>query len=176
MRVRGNVPASISPPANYSGCQRTGWPACSLVRCGLDWRRFPHEAVAVILPRRTFLKGLVGLVAAPAVVKADSLMRIAVWRPTFWAETIRSAPDVRPYEYLVCRRDDLLGVDPKSLGLWSPHSFSPKDLWHWDHHHDPIDELPQNRVIIGPAVELMTEQHAKWSEGDVPWYEIEGNQ
>jgi hypothetical protein len=33
------------------------------------------------LPRRAFLKGLVGLVAAPAVVKAQNLMPIVVWRP-----------------------------------------------------------------------------------------------
>jgi hypothetical protein len=33
------------------------------------------------LPRRAFLKGLVGLIAAPAVVKAENLMPIVVWRP-----------------------------------------------------------------------------------------------
>jgi hypothetical protein len=35
-----------------------------------------------ILPRRAFLRGLAGLFAAPAVVKADILMPIKVWRPT----------------------------------------------------------------------------------------------
>jgi hypothetical protein len=33
------------------------------------------------LPRRAFLKSLVGLIAAPAVVKAENLMPIVVWRP-----------------------------------------------------------------------------------------------
>ena len=33
--------------------------------------------MTLILPRRRFLAGLIGLVAAPAVVKASSLMKIA---------------------------------------------------------------------------------------------------
>jgi hypothetical protein len=40
-------------------------------------------AQRVVLPRRTFLTGLVSLIAAPAVVRAEALMPIAVWRPTF---------------------------------------------------------------------------------------------
>lgn len=39
--------------------------------------------MTLILPRRRFLAGLVGLVAAPAVVKASSLMKIVVPRPSF---------------------------------------------------------------------------------------------
>jgi hypothetical protein len=35
----------------------------------------------MILPRRTVLTGLVSLVAAPAVVRADALMPIKVWTP-----------------------------------------------------------------------------------------------
>jgi hypothetical protein len=34
---------------------------------------------ALILPRRSVLMGLVGLIAAPAVVKAEALMPIKVW-------------------------------------------------------------------------------------------------
>lgn len=37
--------------------------------------------MTLILPRRRFLAGLVGLVAAPAVVKASSLMKIVSPRP-----------------------------------------------------------------------------------------------
>jgi hypothetical protein len=37
----------------------------------------------LVLPRRGFLKGLVALIAAPAVVRAESLMPIVPWRPTF---------------------------------------------------------------------------------------------
>jgi hypothetical protein len=41
----------------------------------------------LVLPRRGFLKVLVGLVAAPAVVKAESLMPIKVWStPIQWRE------------------------------------------------------------------------------------------
>jgi hypothetical protein len=35
----------------------------------------------LILPRRRFLTGLIGLIAAPAVVRAESLMLIKVWAP-----------------------------------------------------------------------------------------------
>ena len=33
--------------------------------------------MSLILPRRTFLEGILGLVAAPAIVRIDSLMRVA---------------------------------------------------------------------------------------------------
>jgi hypothetical protein len=48
----------------------------------------PSEvAERVVLPRRHFLKGLAALVAAPAVVKAEILMPIKVWRPPLeWRE------------------------------------------------------------------------------------------
>ena len=36
----------------------------------------------LILPRRGFLVGLASLLAAPAVVKAEVLMPVKVWRPT----------------------------------------------------------------------------------------------
>jgi Phage Tail Collar Domain len=41
----------------------------------------------VILPRRAFLKGLLSLFAAPAIVKVESLMPIKVWStPIQWRE------------------------------------------------------------------------------------------
>lgn len=42
----------------------------------------------VILPRRKLLTGMLGLIAAPAIVRASSLMRVAEWRgpePTGYA-------------------------------------------------------------------------------------------
>lgn len=33
--------------------------------------------MALVLPRRKFLTGLVGIIAAPAVVKVESLMKVA---------------------------------------------------------------------------------------------------
>jgi len=43
----------------------------------------------LVLPRRAFLKGLVALIAAPAIVKAESLMPISVWRPRLEARRTR---------------------------------------------------------------------------------------
>lgn len=39
--------------------------------------------MTLILPRRSFLIGLATLIAAPAVVRADALMPIRVWKPTW---------------------------------------------------------------------------------------------
>jgi hypothetical protein len=44
----------------------------------------------LVLPRRAFLKGLVALIAAPAIVKAESLMPISVWRPRLEAWRTRA--------------------------------------------------------------------------------------
>jgi hypothetical protein len=38
----------------------------------------------LILSRRSFLAGLGSLLAASAVVRAESLMPTVPWRPTFW--------------------------------------------------------------------------------------------
>ena len=45
------------------------------------------SAQRVVVPRRGFLKGLVGVIAAPAVVRAEALMPIKVWTPPreLWA-------------------------------------------------------------------------------------------
>ena len=37
--------------------------------------------MTLVVPRRIFIKGLVGLIAAPALVRAESLMRVKVWSP-----------------------------------------------------------------------------------------------
>ena len=39
--------------------------------------------MTLILPRRTFLTGLISLIAAPALVRAAAIMPIRPWRPTF---------------------------------------------------------------------------------------------
>jgi hypothetical protein len=44
----------------------------------------------LVLPRGAFLKGLVALIAAPAIVKAESLMPISVWRPRLEAWRTRA--------------------------------------------------------------------------------------
>lgn len=53
--------------------------------------------------RRNFLAGLF---AAPAIVKLDMLMPIRVWRPT-----LRMTRNIGMGPFLMCRTDDLVGVE-----------------------------------------------------------------
>ena len=73
-----------------------------------------HDA-ATMTHRRNFLIGIASLIAAPAVVRAEALMPILVWRPTFW-----STRNIGMEPFLSCRADDLVGVDLGSLGLPKP--------------------------------------------------------
>ena len=50
------------------------------------------SAQHVVVPRRGFLKGLVGVIAAPAVVRAEALMPIKVWTPPRGPLEIWNAP------------------------------------------------------------------------------------
>lgn len=43
------------------------------------------------LSRRSFFAGLAAAIAAPAVVKAESLMPVKVWRPDVWRVYVDSA-------------------------------------------------------------------------------------
>ena len=63
----------------------------------------------LVLSRRGFLAGLGSLLAAPAVVRAEALVPIVPWGPTFWC--------MHGGGMLACRDDDLVGVDLASLGL-----------------------------------------------------------
>ena len=69
----------------------------------------------VILPRRAFLKGLLSLFAAPAIVKVESLMPVVVWRPTFrrMGGTLGW-----PYFLATARRPLTVGAEPRSPGAW----------------------------------------------------------
>jgi hypothetical protein len=114
-------------------------------------------AQRVVLPRRSFLKGFIGLIAAPAVIKAESLMPIVVWRPEIlcisgggWGT------------FLTCRKDDLLGVDPASLGLPPPFSLSP-GKWYW--RYVPLVDLPRDRVRIPQQARLEREIAARAAKG-----------
>lgn len=59
-----------------------------------------------MMNRRHFLAGLF---AAPAIVKLDVLMPIRVWRPT-----LRMTRNIGMGPFLMCRTDELVGLD---LGL-----------------------------------------------------------
>ena len=50
----------------------------------------------LVFPRRSFLTGLVSLITAPAVVRAEALMPIVVWRPTFHHAQSRWVPSASP--------------------------------------------------------------------------------
>ena len=79
----------------------------------------------LILPRRRFLTGLASLIAAPAVVKAEALMPIKVWEPTFFLKRAVWYPAL-----FYCMSDDLIGVDLASLGLEPPVDHAPfRDYW-----------------------------------------------
>jgi hypothetical protein len=62
-----------------------------------QYRRNPGGAAKrAVRPRRKFLQGLVGLIAAPAVVKAEALMPIKVWAPPQnGASPIGASPKLR---------------------------------------------------------------------------------
>jgi hypothetical protein len=97
----------------------------------------------LILRRRGFLTGLASLLAAPAVVRADALMPIFVWRPTFMS--IRGGG----LQFLTCSKSDLIGVDLGSLGLPKPISFSGSPgSWYWCYWQHPLQSLPRGRVRI----------------------------
>ena len=72
--------------------------------------------IPLLLTRRRFIAWLVSLIAAPAVVKAESLMPIAVWKPTFHHARVDG---ITPFTFSPAKRD-LLGVDLASLGLPPP--------------------------------------------------------
>jgi hypothetical protein len=72
----------------------------------------------LILPRREFLKGLVGLVAAPAVVKAELLMPVKVWRPPLiWRNGMIACNGV---ELAVADFPDLFAIFGYMHGGWGP--------------------------------------------------------
>jgi hypothetical protein len=104
-------------------------------------------AQRVVLPRRGFLKGLIGLIAAPAVVRAEALMPIVVWKPTFWETHVPGHTGT----YITCDKDDFLGVDPESLGLeklkdWrSDFGEFNTYQWYWS---EDIAILPAHKAYV----------------------------
>jgi hypothetical protein len=98
----------------------------------------------LILPRRAFLKGLLALVAAPAVVRAESLMPIVAWRPTFWYSHGGGM------NFLACSKADLDGVDLATLGLPPGWDGGSKSNWMqlWGYGSHPLGSLPRDKVRV----------------------------
>jgi hypothetical protein len=114
-------------------------------------------AQSVVLPRRSFLKGLVCLIAAPAVVRAKALMPIAIWKPTFGY----SAGGGGMGPWYTCDKSYLIGVDLDSLGLRLGHDWNGQsDRWYWRPGSFPLATLPLDKVRLPPqslrARELLT--------------------
>jgi hypothetical protein len=107
-----------------------------------------RRSTATMTRRRNFLISAASLITAPAVVKAETLMPVLVWRPTFW-----STRNIGTGPFLSCRSDELIGVDLRSLGLPKPGTFSgsPGQLF-WSYWLHPLEGLPQNRIRIAPRI------------------------
>jgi len=83
--------------------------------------------MSIVIPsRRGFLGGLLGLVAAPAVVKADNIMRVVAWKPdrlliapietiAGWLECNGATVSVDHYPELLSAMGDIYGGDGKTF-------------------------------------------------------------
>jgi len=68
----------------------------------------------LILPRRQFLKAAVGIIAAPAVVRFESLMKLSALEPKIWPIFYKWVP--------IREVDNLFGMQlPGSYILWTKH-------------------------------------------------------
>ena len=111
-----------------------------------------HIARAV-LPRRSFLKELVGLIAAPAMVRAEAWMPIAVWKPTF---VLHGGNQYLPL-LVRCVKDDLIGgnldLPPPIINKanWGPDTTNGPD-YYWRHDRFPLANLPLDKVQLQPQL------------------------
>lgn len=106
--------------------------------------------MTLILPRRKFLAGLIGLVAAPAVVRAESLMRVVAPRLiNVGCGNIRSITVINAGSGYV---EDDIGVTfigrPVNASLWRVSWGQTTDsLWPIDREY-PRSDMPD---LIGQA-------------------------
>jgi hypothetical protein len=115
-------------------------------------------AQRVVLPRRNFLKGLVSLIAAPAVVRAEALMPIVAWKPTFGYISHGGGMG----SWVTCKKSDLLGVDLASLGLPPGHDWGGRsDTWYWRPDRVPLASLPRDKVRFPPWLQQELELSAR---------------
>ena len=105
-----------------------------------------RRGAATMTHRRNFLIGIAGLIVAPAVVRAEALMPIVVWRPTFYKCGGRHG---WPY-MLTGKASELAGFDLSTLGLPAPsRAIGVGDSeWVWNYARFPLESLPRNRVHI----------------------------
>jgi hypothetical protein len=107
---------------------------------------------SLLLLRREFLKGLLGFVAAPTLVKIENLMPVAPWRPEF-----RVSGGMHGWPImLMCERADLDGFNVTSLGLPSPPPLWPPQpcrvnggktaVWRYENY--PLSRLPFRQMRL----------------------------
>jgi hypothetical protein len=100
---------------------------------------------AAMTHRRNFLIGVASLIVSPAVVRAETLMPIRVWRPTFYR-----CGNTHGWPYMLTGyARELDGFDLNTLGLPAPsRTINGKDNWVWLYDKFPLESLPRNRVHI----------------------------
>jgi hypothetical protein len=81
----------------------------------------------LILPRRGFLVGLASLLAAPAVVKAEVLMPVKMWRPTPQKIWRPGFVRTRAFEqdFYTCSVEKLIGCEDWALVELPPNATRP---------------------------------------------------
>jgi hypothetical protein len=77
------------------------------------------------------------------VVRAENLMPILPWCPTFWYAHVGG------FNVLACSKDELIGVDLAALGLPpGPPRLCSGWVHIWSYWSHPLGSLPRNKVRV----------------------------
>jgi hypothetical protein len=118
----------------------------------------------LVLPRRAFLKGLIGLIAAPAIVRATSIMpvkpideRVYIldpwdmgepWKPLFW----RTGGDHSIPPLIGCSRADVERINLADFGLPSPNGLlSSSEKCYWNARQFPLEAKTESMRTLSPC-------------------------
>jgi hypothetical protein len=94
-----------------------------------------RRGAATVTHRRNFLLRIASLIAAPAVIRAEALMPIRVWRPTFGFILHGGGMG----SWVTCKKSELVGVDLVTLGLPRGHDWQGRsDIWYWRPEQAPL--------------------------------------
>ena len=119
-----------------------------------------RRGAATMTHRRNFLIGIASLIVAPAVVRADVLMPIRVWRPTFGFILHGGGMG----SWVTCKKSELVGVNLASLGLPRGHDWNGRgDTWYWRPERAPAAMASGDARILYPPGRCDYSQ--AWSDG-----------